>query len=72
MTRKRLTVTAGRFQAECSALLEEVGRGVTEVVVTRRGKPVAKLVPAAAPRPLKATARIVGDLLIPGEPEWMR
>jgi prevent-host-death family protein len=67
MTRKRLTVTASRFQAECSALLEEVGRGLTEVVVTRRGKPVAKLVPIEQQRSAKNMAHVVGDLLAPLE-----
>lgn len=72
MMRKRRTVTASRFQAECSALLDEVARGRAEVVVTRRGKPMAKLVPVAPRRPVKDMARVVGDLLIPGEPEWLR
>jgi prevent-host-death family protein len=38
----------GAFEAknQLSALLDEVERGA-EIVITRRGKPVAKLVPAA-------------------------
>jgi prevent-host-death family protein len=41
----------GTFEAKThlSALLDEVERGV-EVVITRRGVAVARLVPAAAPR----------------------
>ena len=41
----------GTFQAKThlSALLEEVARGA-EVVITRRGVAVARLVPADAPR----------------------
>jgi prevent-host-death family protein len=40
--------TVGAFEAKThlSALLEEVERG-EEVVITRHGKPVARLVPAA-------------------------
>lgn len=69
--RKRHTVTANRFQAECSALLEEVARGKAEVVVTRRGVPLAKLVPVAHRRPVKSMARVVGDLLAPLDGEWI-
>jgi prevent-host-death family protein len=41
--------TVGAFEAKThlSALLEEVERG-EEVTITRHGKPVARLVPAAA------------------------
>ena len=41
----------GTFEAKThlSALLDEVARGV-EVVITRRGVAVARLVPAASPR----------------------
>ena len=42
----------GTFEAKThlSALLDEVARGV-EVVITRRGVPIARLVPAGSPRP---------------------
>ena len=41
--------TVGTFEAKTrfSALLEEVARG-EEITITRHGKPVARLVPAAA------------------------
>ena len=41
----------GTFEAKThlSALLDEVARGV-EVVITRRGVAVARLIPAASPR----------------------
>ncbi len=38
-------VQASTFKARCLALLDEVARSRTSVVVTKRGKPVAKLVP---------------------------
>jgi prevent-host-death family protein len=42
-------ITVGAFEAKThlSALLERVGHG-EEVVITRHGKPIARLVPAAA------------------------
>ena len=47
----------GAFEAKnkLSALLERVEQG-EEILITRRGKPVAKLVPAV-PRPDRAAAR---------------
>jgi prevent-host-death family protein len=41
------TIPAGEFKAKCLALLDEVRDSHTEIVVTKRGKPIAKLVPIA-------------------------
>jgi prevent-host-death family protein len=38
-------VQASEFKARCLALLDEVARHRTTIVVTKRGKPVARLVP---------------------------
>lgn len=42
------TISASQFKAKCLAILDEVAEG-DEVVVTKRGKPVAKLVPVGEP-----------------------
>ena len=39
------TVAAGAFKQGCLALLDQVAAGSVEIVVTKRGKPVARLVP---------------------------
>ena len=39
------TVAAGTFKQGCLALLDEVATGSVEIVVTKRGRPVARLVP---------------------------
>ena len=39
------TVPAGVFKAKCLELMDEVERTREEVVVTKYGRPVAKLVP---------------------------
>jgi prevent-host-death family protein len=44
------TVQAGEFKARCLALLDEVAEQRTELVVTKRGVPVARVVPIAQPR----------------------
>jgi prevent-host-death family protein len=39
------TMTAAAFRAECLQVLDSVASSGTEVIVTKRGKPVARLVP---------------------------
>lgn len=53
----------GAFEAKnrLGALLDEVQRG-TEIVITRRGKAVAKLVPAAAGHDRKAARAAVARI----------
>lgn len=40
------TVAAGAFKANCLAIMDEVKAKREPVLITKRGKPVAKLVPA--------------------------
>lgn len=40
------TITATQFKAKCLALLDEVAEGGGEYVITKRGRPVARVVPA--------------------------
>jgi prevent-host-death family protein len=42
-------VTASKFKAQCLALLDEVSATGEEIVVTKRGRAVARVVAAAAP-----------------------
>jgi prevent-host-death family protein len=39
------TVQASSFKARCQSLLDEVARTRTRIVVTKHGKPAARLVP---------------------------
>lgn len=43
------TMTAARFRAECLQVLDTVASAGTEVLVTKRGKPVARVVPIGEP-----------------------
>jgi len=66
------TIAAGEFKAKCLALLDEVQQSRREYVITKRGKPVARLVPTEE-KPnevfgrLKGTVRIHGDIFSTGE-----
>jgi prevent-host-death family protein len=71
------TIAAGEFKAKCLHLLDEVARQRAPLVITKRGKPVAKLVPIDDATPLtlygrmKGTARILGDIVGPlDDVEW--
>jgi len=73
------TVSVSRFKANCLALIERVRKTGKPILLTRRGKPVAQLVPPPAPPAPRAsrfgcmagTAKEVGDLLEPlPEEDW--
>jgi prevent-host-death family protein len=40
------TIAAGKFKANCLALMDEVQKKHQPILITKRGKPVAKIVPA--------------------------
>jgi prevent-host-death family protein len=42
---KTKTIPAGQFKARCLAIMDEVQAKRQAVVITKRGKPVARLVP---------------------------
>lgn len=58
-------IAAGEFKARCLALLDEVAETGHEIIVTKRGKPVAKLAPLDAARTLKGSVRVLGDIVSP-------
>ena len=67
------TLSASQFKARCLALLDDVALTGEEVVVTKRGRPVARLVAIDAPQPLAGSVRFhVSDdeLLAPLDVAW--
>lgn len=46
------TIPAARFKAQCLKLLDDVAETGETIVVTKRGKPVARLEPIEEPRSL--------------------
>jgi prevent-host-death family protein len=66
---------AGEFKARCLAVMERVARDRVPLVITKRGRAVAKLVPAdEEPRHLfgymAGTIEILGDVVSPLDVEW--
>jgi len=63
-------IAAARFKEQCLALLDEVDQD--GIVITKHGRPVAKLIPFAADSAgligaLKDKLEITGDILSTGE-----
>lgn len=68
-------VTAADFKTHCLSLIDEVMQSRSEVVVTRYGKPVAKLVafdegPVALFGHLSGTVAEYGDIVSPTGEAW--
>jgi prevent-host-death family protein len=68
-------IAAGEFKAKCLALLDEVAEHRLELVITKRGKPVAKLVPVVSEKPrllgrMAGTIQITGDIVSPTGEIW--
>ena len=56
------TIAAGKFKDVCLQMLDEVAANRTPVVITKRGKPVAKLVPITATgRPRSLAGSIIAE-----------
>jgi prevent-host-death family protein len=69
------TLSTSELKAHCSRIIDEVSGLRQTIVITKRGRPVAKLVPCdEGPRELFGFARgsitIHGDLLAPVDVEW--
>ena len=57
------TIPAGVFKAKCLEIMDEVERTKEEVIVTKYGRPVAKLVPVQAGRPSPLFGRAKGTVI---------
>lgn len=59
-----MRINASDFKARCLNLLDLVARSGEELVVLKRGRPVARVVPAENERPwlaLRDSGKLVGD-----------
>lgn len=68
-------IAAGEFKARCLKVMERVAATGEEVTVTKRGRPVVRVVPADDDsRPfvgrLSGTATQIGDIVRPIDEPW--
>lgn len=71
-----MQIGAGQFKAQCLQLMDQVQQSREEIVITKHGKPIAKLVPVQELAGqsvfgyLQGTVEIVGDIVSPLEENW--
>jgi len=70
-------IAAAKFKAQCLTLMEDVRKTRQTLVITKRGKPIAKLAPLDNAQDdffdsLKGRVRVVGDIVSPVVPleDW--
>jgi prevent-host-death family protein len=69
------TMAAGLFKAQCLAVMDEVQAKRETVVITKHGKPVAKLVPADKATDeiynfLRGKGAVTGNVISPAIENW--
>lgn len=70
------TIQAGQFKAKCLKIMDEVEIKKLTVIITKRHKPIAQLVPIEKSKnqllfgKMKGTVYIKGDLLQPIGEDW--
>ncbi|MCE2488105.1 MAG: type II toxin-antitoxin system prevent-host-death family antitoxin, partial [Desulfurellaceae bacterium] len=79
MTKDRIggsrTIKASEFKAKCLKLMDEVAASGKEVVITKNGRPVSRLVPyREKPKSLfgidRGRIELLGDIIEPLDVEW--
>lgn len=59
--------TAGEFKTHCLALMDDVQSSGSEILITKRGRPAARLVPAEAATSASLFGRMSGSVRIQGD-----
>jgi prevent-host-death family protein len=75
MTANPQELSAAEFKAKCLKLMDTVQQNRTEIIITKRGKPIAKLIPFTEEPPavfgfMADTVTILGDVVSPLEMMW--
>lgn len=68
-------MAAGQFKTRCLQLMEDVQREKKQIIITKRGKPVAKLVPVDEQSQslfgyMQGSITSVGNIIDPVEADW--
>lgn len=71
-----MEIAAGQFKAQCLKLMDQVKQTREEIVITKHGKPVAKLVPIPERSSrsiigfMKGSVQMTGDIVSPLDEDW--
>ena len=63
-------IPAGEFKSKCLALLDQVSETRQEIVVTKRGRAVARLVPIEKAPSLRGSVLEADDIVDPIDVTW--
>jgi prevent-host-death family protein len=75
MAKQIQQIGAGEFKAKCLGLLSQVNERNEEIVITKHGEPIAKLVPFKKKAPnlygyMKGSIKIHGDIVHTPKVHW--
>ena len=62
-----MTIPAGQFKAKCLSLIDHVKQTHQVITITKRGKPVARLVPLAVDKPRNLFGCFAGHVIEEGD-----
>lgn len=70
--KKRRTIAAAQFKAECLALIDRVAETGETYIVTKRGRPVVQVIPLrdADASALEGSVTVRGDIVAPVLDRW--
>jgi prevent-host-death family protein len=68
-------IKAGKFKAQCLKIMDRVKKTRKRIVITKRNKPVAQLVPIEEKEislfgAMKGSIHIIGDIVAPIGEDW--
>lgn len=71
-----MQIAAGQFKAQCLKLMDQVQQTHEEVIITKHGKPIAKLVPVPEAASssiigfMRDSVQVIGDIVAPVDEVW--
>jgi len=69
-------MSVAAFKSKCLAVMDEVATKRESVVITKHGKPIARLDPVKAQTPediycfVKGKGKVIGNVVLPALDEW--
>ena len=69
------TIKASEFKAKCLKIMDEVAETGQDIIITKNGRPVSRLIPYRKPPSTffgadKGKIKILGDIVSPMPAEW--
>ena len=70
-----IKIAAGKFKAQCLALIDHVAQSREPIIITKYGRPMVKVIAIEQEdnqqqKPLKDVATYIGDIVSPIDEKW--